>query len=145
MRCSCRANTRPSRHSLSCPAARSRAVSRRLHQASARSPSAAAGSPTCDSVATHRRSSSTQAGGGADLVYGPVGCTKSEDALRSLRADGQLLVIGFASGAIPTFAANQILLRNRSVTGVEWGSWAAREAEANDAMLREVMARIERG
>ena len=84
-------------------------------------------------------------GDGVDLVYDPVGGTQSEDALRALRADGQLLVIGFASGAIPMFPANQILLRNRRVTGVEWGSWATREPDANDAMLYEVMARIERG
>ena len=43
-----------------------------------------------------------------------------------LRDDGQFLVIGFASGDIPKLPANQVLLRNRRVTGVDWGGWAVR-------------------
>jgi NADPH:quinone reductase len=84
-------------------------------------------------------------GDGVDLVYDPVGGVQAEQALRTLRDDGQFLVIGFASGTIPRFPANQILLRNRRVTGVEWGPWAAREVEANNAFLDDVVARIERG
>ncbi|MEI7546587.1 MAG: NADPH:quinone oxidoreductase family protein [Actinomycetota bacterium] len=83
-------------------------------------------------------------GDGVDIIYDPVGGVQSEEALRALREDGQLLVIGFASGTIPRFAANQILLRNRRVTGVEWGSWAVRNPDGNDAMLNEVLTRIER-
>jgi len=65
--------------------------------------------------------------------------------LRALGDDGQFLVIGFASGTIPQLPANQVLLRNRRVTGVDWGGWVARgNAEANQAMLAEVVAMIER-
>ena len=84
-------------------------------------------------------------GDGVDLVYDPVGGVQAEQALRTLREDGQFLVIGFASGTIPRLPANQILLRNRRVTGVEWGPWAAREVVANNAFLDDVVARVERG
>ena len=60
---------------------------------------------------------------GVDLVYDPVGGALGESCLRALGDDGQFLVLGFASGAIPRLPANQVLLRNRRVTGVEWGGW----------------------
>jgi len=45
-------------------------------------------------------------------------------------------VIGFASGDIPRLPANHVLLRNRRVTGVDWGGWVARNAAANQEMWR---------
>lgn len=85
-------------------------------------------------------------GGGVDLVYDPVGGAAGETALRALGDDGQFLVIGFASGAIPQLPANQVLLRNRRVIGVDWGGWVAKgNATANQAMLDDVVAMIERG
>jgi NADPH2:quinone reductase len=84
-------------------------------------------------------------GDGVDLVYDPIGGTQGEQALRSLRDDGQFLVVGFASGAIPNLPANQVLLRNRRVTGVEWGGWVLKNPAANEQMLDQVIASIERG
>jgi NADPH:quinone reductase len=84
-------------------------------------------------------------GDGVDLVYDPVGGTQGEQALRALREDGQFIVIGFASGEIPKLPANQILLRNRRVTGVDWGAWVGRNVAENEAMLDDVVAAIERG
>jgi NADPH2:quinone reductase len=85
------------------------------------------------------------AGGGVDLVYDPIGGELGENALRALGDDGQFLVIGFASGAIPKLPANQVLLRNRRVTGVDWGGWVGKHQEQNAAMLADVLAAIERG
>jgi NADPH2:quinone reductase len=84
-------------------------------------------------------------GDGVDLVYDPVGGVQGEQALRALRDDGQNLIIGFASGTIPKLPANQILLRNRRVTGVDWGGWAAKNPAANEALLDEVIASVGRG
>jgi NADPH2:quinone reductase len=85
-------------------------------------------------------------GGGVDLVYDPVGGTAGETALRALGDDGQFLVIGFASGTIPQLPANQVLLRNRRVTGVDWGGWVAKgNAAANHEMLQQVLAAIDAG
>ena len=82
--------------------------------------------------------------GGVDLVYfdgfGDVG----EVALRALGEDGQYLVIGFVAG-IPKLPANQVLLRNRRITGVDWGAWAGRHDDANRALLAEVVERIAAG
>ena len=68
-----------------------------------------------------------------------------EACLRSLRDDGQFLVIGFASGDIPKLPANQVLLRNRRVTGVDWGAWAGRNQDANKGMLDAVLDLIATG
>ena len=84
-------------------------------------------------------------GGGVDVVYDPVGGALSEQALRALGFDGQLVVIGFASGEIPRLPANQVLLRNRRVTGVDWGAWAMSEPEAGRALLDEVLAGVAAG
>ena len=82
---------------------------------------------------------------GVDLVYDPVGGALGEQALRTLRDDGQFLVIGFASGTIPQLPANHVLLRNRRVTGVDWGGWVARHQAENATMLADVVAAIGRG
>jgi NADPH2:quinone reductase len=82
---------------------------------------------------------------GVDVVYDPVGGSQGEQALRALRDDGQFLVIGFASGAIPQLPANQVLLRNRRVTGVDWGAWAGRHPADNAAMLDAIVAAVEAG
>ena len=83
--------------------------------------------------------------GGADVAVDPVGGEQSEPALRSLRNGGRLLVVGFASGSIAELPANQILLRNRSVLGVDWGAWAMSDPAANAILMGEVLARVEDG
>jgi NADPH2:quinone reductase len=82
--------------------------------------------------------------GGVDLVYDPVGGEVGEVALRALGEDGQYVVIGFVAG-IPRLPANQVLLRNRRVTGVDWGAWVGRNQEANRALFGEVVERISTG
>ena len=84
-------------------------------------------------------------GDGVDAVYDPVGGALGETCLRALRDDGQFLVIGFASGDIPKLPANQVLLRNRRVTGVDWGGWAAKDGEGNRALLLRLLAMISAG
>ena len=83
-------------------------------------------------------------GGGVDYVYDPVGGEFGEVSLRALNDDGQYLVIGFVGG-IPKLPANQVLLRNRRVTGVDWGGWAGKNTGANEAMLQEVLRYIGEG
>jgi NADPH2:quinone reductase len=61
------------------------------------------------------------AGSGADVVLDPVGGPVFEAALRLVRREGRLLVIGFASGTIPSVRVNRLLLRNIDLIGVAWG------------------------
>ncbi len=84
-------------------------------------------------------------GGGVHHVYDPVGGAMAEAGLRALRDDGQLLIIGFAGGEIPKLPANQILLRNRRVTGVDWGGWTVTHAAENIQLLADVIAAVGRG
>lgn len=81
-------------------------------------------------------------GGGVDVVFDPVGHDLTEPALRALGEGGRLLVIGFARGDIPRLPANQVLLRNRSVVGVDWGAWAMANPTDQRALLEEALAMV---
>ena len=63
-------------------------------------------------------------GDGADVVYDPVGGELAEQAFRATAWHGRYLIIGFASGDIPKFAANIALLKEASIIGIWWGTWA---------------------
>ncbi|HVM09356.1 MAG TPA: NADPH:quinone oxidoreductase family protein [Acidimicrobiales bacterium] len=84
-------------------------------------------------------------GGGADVVVDPVGGDKAEAALRSLRWHGRYVVIGFASGEIPSLPVNQVLLNNRTIVGVDWGAWTVREPLANAEVVAEVLSMVAGG
>lgn len=62
-------------------------------------------------------------GRGADVIYDPVGGDVFDLSSKCIASGGRLLVIGFASGRIPTIAANRILLKNMSVVGAVWGGY----------------------
>ena len=83
-------------------------------------------------------------GGGVDYIYDPVGGEVGETCLRALTDDGQYLVIGFVAG-IPMLPANQVLLRNRRITGVDWGAWAMKNPDLNNANLAKVLELIDIG
>jgi NADPH2:quinone reductase len=83
-------------------------------------------------------------GGGVDYIYDPVGGEVGETCLRALTDDGQYLVIGFVAG-IPMLPANQVLLRNRRITGVDWGAWAMKNPDLNNANLAKVLELIDSG
>jgi NADPH2:quinone reductase len=70
-------------------------------------------------------------GAGADVIYDAVGGDLFEQSLRSIAWDGRLLVVGFASGTIPSVKANLALLKGCSIVGVFWGAFTAREPEVN--------------
>jgi NADPH2:quinone reductase len=78
------------------------------------------------------------AGRGADLVYDPVGGDVFDESLRVVAFGGKLLVIGFASGRIPTVAANIPLIKGFSVVGVRAGEYGRRHPALGAENLREV-------
>ena len=77
---------------------------------------------------------------GPDVVYDPVGGDFTEQAFRSIAWRGRYLVVGFASGPIPSLPLNLPLLKGASIVGVFWGDFAKREPAANGAMMRELAA-----
>jgi NADPH2:quinone reductase len=82
---------------------------------------------------------------GVDVVLDPVGGDMAEAALRSLGFGGRYLVVGFASGHIPRLPANHVLLRNRSVVGVEWASWITENPDNLARTIEVVLNRLARG
>jgi NADPH2:quinone reductase len=84
-------------------------------------------------------------GTGVDIVVDPIGGALAEPALRALGDRGRYLVIGFASGDIPSVPLNQVLLRNRSVIGIDWGIWAMTHATEQRALLEDLLAMVATG
>ena len=81
-------------------------------------------------------------GTGVDVVVDPIGGAAAEPSLRALGDGGRYLVIGFASGAIPTIALNQVLLRNRTVLGIDWGVWAMQHGADQQTLLDDLLALV---
>lgn len=102
--------------------------------------------PTAESVKDRARELAVEltgsTRGGVDVVLDTVGGELAEQGLRALGLFGRLLVIGFASGTIPRLPANQVLLRNRSVVGVDWGAWAMGHGLEQQALLEELLAMV---
>lgn len=67
---------------------------------------------------------------GVDVVVDNVGGDAFDGALRALAWRGRLVVIGFASGRIPSVRANYLLLKNIAVIGLQWSDYRERDPEA---------------
>ncbi|AGI22161.1 NADPH:quinone oxidoreductase family protein [Pseudomonas sp. MT3] len=77
-------------------------------------------------------------GQGVDVIYDPVGGDLFEEAFRSIAWNGRMLVVGFASGTIPSLPANLTLLKGASLVGVFWGSFAQRQPQDNAANFQQL-------
>ena len=77
-------------------------------------------------------------GKGPDVIYDPVGGDYAEPAFRSIAWRGRYLVVGFASGPIPSLPLNLTLLKGASIVGVFWGDYSRREPVANARMMQEL-------
>ena len=77
-------------------------------------------------------------GKGPDVIYDPVGGDFAEPAFRSIAWRGRYLVVGFASGPIPSLPLNLPLLKGASLVGVYWGAFAKHEPKANAEMMMEL-------
>ena len=84
-------------------------------------------------------------GGGVDVVVDPGGGAHTEPALRATRHLGRFCVIGFASGPIPSIPANQVLLNNRTLVGVDWGGWTFKDPLGNRSLIDELMGMVADG
>lgn len=84
-------------------------------------------------------------GNGADVVYDPVGGELADQAFRATAWHGRYLVIGFACGDIPKFSANIALLKEASIIGVWWGTWAAKNPKLQIRNLQEMAQLIAAG
>jgi NADPH2:quinone reductase len=88
---------------------------------------------------------SSTGGKGADVIYDPVGGDIFELSMKCIAFGGRLLVIGFASGKIPSIQANRILLKNISIVGLHWGAYRTHDPRKIEETTKALFALYERG
>jgi NADPH2:quinone reductase len=82
---------------------------------------------------------------GADVIYDPVGGDVFDESIRCIAWNGRLLVIGFASGRIPSVPANMPLIKGFSVIGVRAGEYGRRSPEEGKKHFEEIDRLISNG
>ena len=78
-------------------------------------------------------------GGGADVIYDPVGGDVFDESVRCIAWNGRLLIIGFAGGRIPSLPVNMPLIKGFSVIGVRAGEYGRRDPAAGRANIEAIM------
>ncbi|MFE7569357.1 NADPH:quinone oxidoreductase family protein [Streptomyces sp. NPDC057539] len=84
-------------------------------------------------------------GRGADVVYDPVGGDAYTKSTKCVAFEGRIVVVGFASGAIPTAALNHALVKNYSIMGLHWGLYNTKDPAAVAGCHQELTALAARG
>lgn len=79
-------------------------------------------------------------GRGADVIYDSVGGETTDRSLKCISWNGRLLVIGFASGEIPSVKLNRVLLKNISLVGLHWSAYPEREPARVDECFEGLFA-----
>ncbi|MFE0878283.1 NADPH:quinone oxidoreductase family protein [Streptomyces smyrnaeus] len=77
-------------------------------------------------------------GKGADVVYDPVGGDAYAASAKCVAFEGRIVVVGFASGAVPTPGLNHALVKNYAILGLHWGLYARRDPSAVDRCHEEL-------
>jgi NADPH2:quinone reductase len=84
-------------------------------------------------------------GRGVDVALDPVGGELAEAAVRSMAWEGTYLVVGFASGQVPSIKANLLLLKGCQAAGVFGGEFVKRDPKAHAENMAMVFAGIADG
>ncbi|WP_231591344.1 zinc-binding dehydrogenase [Saccharothrix sp. ST-888] len=77
-------------------------------------------------------------GRGADVVFDPVGGDAYTGSTKCVAFEGRILVVGFASGGIPSPGLNHALVKNYSILGLHWGLYNTRDPQAVRAVHAEL-------
>ncbi|MGB6119856.1 MAG: NADPH:quinone oxidoreductase family protein [Mesorhizobium sp.] len=73
-------------------------------------------------------------GRGADIVFDMVGGSMGRELMRALAFEGRFVIVGFASGEVPVFPANHVLVKNIDIRGFFWNPYQTlRPAETRKA------------
>lgn len=100
-----------------------------------------------------KRIKALNGGRGVDIVYDPVGGDLFPEALKCVKAEGKVVLIGFASGTIPQIPANILLVKNIDVIGFNFGlylGWGLTDeravyAERMSTMIKTLFSHIVAG
>ncbi|RAI44145.1 NADPH:quinone oxidoreductase family protein [Rhodoplanes roseus] len=84
-------------------------------------------------------------GHGADIVLDPLGGDFFDAAVRAVAWCGRLVIIGFASGRIPTLKMNYVLLKNIEVSGLQVSDYRKRRPEQMRQCYTELFRHYESG
>ncbi|MFF9089684.1 NADPH:quinone oxidoreductase family protein [Streptomyces sp. NPDC014991] len=68
-------------------------------------------------------------GRGADVIYDPVGGAAYTQSAKLAAFEGRIVVVGFASGTIPSPALNHALVKNYTILGLHWGLYNTKNPE----------------
>ncbi|MFI9831395.1 NADPH:quinone oxidoreductase family protein [Streptomyces sp. NPDC051913] len=68
-------------------------------------------------------------GRGADVIYDPVGGDAYTQSTKVVAFEGRIVVVGFASGTIPSPGLNHALVKNYSIQGLHWGLYNTKNPE----------------
>jgi NADPH2:quinone reductase len=77
---------------------------------------------------------------GADIILDMLGGDAFDAAVRSLAWCGRLVVIGFASGRIPSLKMNYVLVKNIEVSGMQISDYRKRRPADMQAAFAEIYA-----
>lgn len=83
--------------------------------------------------------------GGVDVVFDPVGGEAFEGSARCLGFEGRIVVVGFASGAMPRVRADHALVKNYGVLGLHWALYQRRRPDLVDRAHAELTRLAESG
>jgi NADPH:quinone reductase len=84
-------------------------------------------------------------GKGVDIVIDPIGGDAFDAALRALAWRGRLVVVGFASGRIPTVETNYLLVKNIEVSGLQVSDYRKRAPELMAQCMQDIFTLFEAG
>ena len=77
-------------------------------------------------------------GRGADVVYDSVGGEAYTKSTKCIAFEGRIVVVGFASGQIPSAPLNHVLIKNYSIVGLHWGLYQTKEPQASRDCHRQL-------
>ena len=84
-------------------------------------------------------------GRGADVILDPLGGDIFAAAIRALAWRGRMVVVGFATGRIPTVKTNYLLLKNIEVSGLQVSDYRKRTPDIMKQCFNEIFALYEVG
>ena len=82
-------------------------------------------------------------GRGVDVIFDAVGGDFTEPAFRAIAPMGRYLVVGFATGHVPSIPFNLPLLKSASITGVFWGNFFRNYPKENKKNIQELLSMLE--
>jgi len=82
---------------------------------------------------------------GVDIVYDPIGGEYFLKSLKVIKWGGKLLVIGFASGTIPSLPINIALIKGISILGVRAGEYFRQYPKLKEPAMKKLLSIANKG